>query len=137
MPPLFRAPLGLYFHVNWFTDRNKTKTLLRFIDNILAQYKDVWFVTMQELVSWMRQPTKSSSLNNFAPWACEKRENACNLPNNCPAPLMTEDGFQEMRYMQTCRKCPVKYPWIGNFEGANEGHRITELTKDGEDDAET
>lgn len=39
-----------------------------------------------------------------------------------------------MRYMQTCHKCPVKYPWIGNFEGANEGHRIADLTKDTEDD---
>lgn len=87
---------------------------------------------MQELVSWMREPTKIANLNSFAPWACEKREDACNLPNNCPVPLL-KDGYQEMRYMQTCQKCPPKYPWVGNFEGAHEGHRITDLTKDNDD----
>ncbi|XP_054719464.1 chitin deacetylase 8-like [Uloborus diversus] len=129
-----RAPLGLFFHVNWFTDRNKTNVLLNFVDNIISKHKDVWFVTMQELISWMRQPTRTGNLNSFAPWACEKRENSCNLPNNCPAPL-TVDGYQEMRYMQTCLKCPPKYPWVGNFEGALEGHRIIDLTKEGEEES--
>lgn len=129
-----RAPLLLSFKVNWFNDRNKTKVLHDFIDNLLAKNKDVWFVTMQELITWMRNPTPASGLTNFNAWGCEKREPACNLPNNCPVPLMMEDGFQEIRYMQTCQKCPVKYPWVGNFEGSKEGHRITELTSG--DDAE-
>ncbi|XP_015915592.1 chitin deacetylase 7 [Parasteatoda tepidariorum] len=125
-----RAPLGLYFHVNWFNDRNKTNVLLNFIDDILTKNKDVWFVTMQELISWMREPTKLTQLNSFRPWACEKRENSCNIPKNCETTLIMEDGFQEQRYMQTCVKCPKKYPWVGNFEGAQEGRKIIDLTRE-------
>ncbi|KAF8787200.1 chitin deacetylase 1-like [Argiope bruennichi] len=131
-----RAPLGLYFHVNWFNDRNKTAVLLNFIDDIRTKHRDVWFVTMQELVSWMRNPTKVSNLNSFAPWACEKRESSCNIPKNCEVQLHL-DGYVETRYMQTCAKCPVKYPWVGNFEGAAEGVKIMDLTRDAEPESDS
>ncbi|PRD29192.1 UNVERIFIED_CONTAM: hypothetical protein NCL1_30147 [Trichonephila clavipes] len=130
-----RAPLGLYFHVNWFNDRNKTNVLLNFVDDIRTKHRDVWFVTMQELISWMRNPTKATNLNSFAPWVCEKRENSCNIPKNCEVPL-TMDGYTEMRYMQTCAKCPVKYPWVGNFEGSAEGYKIVDPARDAEPESD-
>ncbi|GFY41057.1 chitin-binding type-2 domain-containing protein [Trichonephila inaurata madagascariensis] len=130
-----RAPLGLYFHVNWFNDRNKTNVLLNFVDDIRTKHRDVWFVTMQELISWMRNPTKAANLNSFAPWACEKRENSCNIPKSCEVPLAME-GYTEMRYMQTCAKCPVKYPWVGNFEGSAEGYKIVDLARDAEPESD-
>ncbi|KAG8196758.1 hypothetical protein JTE90_014491 [Oedothorax gibbosus] len=134
-----RAPLGLYFHVNWFNDRNKTKVLLNFIDNILAKHKDVYFVTMQQLIHWMRNPTKTTSLNSFAPWACEKRESPCGIPKTCEVVLEMGEGYKEQRYMQTCAKCPAKYPWVGNFEGSVEGIKIADLTRAAaeEDEAES
>lgn len=99
--PLFtitRAPLGLYFHVNWFNDRNKTKVLLNFIDNILAKHKDVYFVTMQQLIHWMRNPTKVTSLNSFVPWACEKRESPCGIPKTCEVVLEMGEGYVEFDF---------------------------------------
>lgn len=125
-----RAPLGLALKVNWFNDKEKSKILYKFFDKLLSKHKDVWFVTMQQAVTWMRTPTTLSNINSFASWACEKREKGCNLPNNCPLPFVTFEGRKEVRYLQTCVRCPVKYPWVGNFEGAKDGKKISDITRE-------
>ncbi|XP_064481996.1 chitin deacetylase 1-like [Ornithodoros turicata] len=118
-----RAPLGLYFHVNWFTDKVKTKALHRFVDHIIKNYDNAWFVTMQQLLLWMRTPKKSTELRDFEPWSCEKRTPACNIPTMCVLPFSGE-GYSDLRYMETCTTCPAKYPWIGNYMGRYKGKMI-------------
>lgn len=126
-----RAPFGLYFHVNWFNERVKIKALNKFIDAILSKYKDAWFVTMQQALLWMRNPTPNSQLANYVPWQCETREPACNLPTTCALPFSA--GYvNEIRYMETCTECPLKYPWLGNYDGSFKGQKIVELARDNE-----
>lgn len=121
-----RAPLGLYFHVNWFTDKIKTKALHRFVDHVLKNYDNAWFVTMQQALLWMRSPKRSAELRDLEAWACPKREPACNLPNTCALPFSDEYSFGDLRYMETCSACPARYPWIGNYAGKFKGKMIME-----------
>lgn len=53
-----RAPLGLFFHVNWFTDKTKVKALGKFLDYVIENHNDAYFVTMQQALLWMRTPKK-------------------------------------------------------------------------------
>lgn len=53
-----RAPLGLFFHVNWFTDKTKVKAVAKFVDYIIENHNDAYFVTMQQALLWMRTPKK-------------------------------------------------------------------------------
>lgn len=119
-----RAPLGLYFHVNWFTDKIKTKALHRFVDHILNNYDNAWFVTMQQALLWMRSPRRVAELRDFEAWACPKREPACNLPTTCALAFSDEDSYGDLRYMETCTACPARYPWIGNYGGQQVGKMI-------------
>lgn len=121
-----RAPLGLYFHVNWFTDKIKTKALHRFVDHVLKNYDNAWFVTMQQALLWMRSPKRSAELRDLEAWACPKREPACNLPTTCALPFSDEYSFGDLRYMETCSACPARYPWIGNYAGKFKGKMIME-----------
>lgn len=76
-----RAPFQLNFHVNWFTSKNKVKALSKFIENILAKYNDIYFVTYQQLVNWLRNPTP---VKEFKP-GCEAKNATlvCNRPHTC------------------------------------------------------
>ncbi|XP_022254428.1 uncharacterized protein LOC106470136 [Limulus polyphemus] len=128
-----RAPLGLFFRVNWFNEKVKIKALYKFIDHILATYSDAWFVTMQQALFWIRNPVPNSQLgSSYVPWICEKREPACNIPTTCALSFKGE-GINDLRYMETCMSCPFQYPWVGNFEGSYRGKRIIEVTPKDED----
>lgn len=42
--------------------------------------------------------------------------------------------------METCTACPVKYPWLGNYEGSHEGRNLVDILeeqkeKDNDEDA--
>ncbi|XP_076319463.1 chitin deacetylase 7-like [Tachypleus tridentatus] len=130
-----RAPFGLFFYVNWFNDKVKVKALNEFIDHLLNTYQDVWFVTMQQALQWMSNPVPINEVTkNYVPWACEKRQPSCNIPHTCTLPF-SKDRSYDMRYMQTCEKCPAYYPWVGNFEGKYVGRKIVELTEGNENEA--
>ncbi|XP_022237348.1 uncharacterized protein LOC106477788 [Limulus polyphemus] len=130
-----RAPMGLFFHVNWFNEKIKIRALNKFIDHLLENYRNVWFVTMQQVLLWMRNPvTSKEASNKYIPWACEKPKISCNIPKTCAVPFSKNRPY-DVRYMQTCMKCPVQYPWVGNFEGTNNGQKILDLTAGAENEA--
>ncbi|KFM73579.1 hypothetical protein X975_04617, partial [Stegodyphus mimosarum] len=116
-----RAPFVLNFHVNWVTLEEKVTALDVFIDHILEKYPDVWFVTMQQALDWIRNPVPLEHVKSFEAWKCPRvRMPGCNIPRTCR--LKLQDGVREdVRYLQLCGKCPVKYPWLGNIRGSREG----------------
>lgn len=126
-----RAPLGLYFHVNWFTDKIKIKALHRFVDHVQKNYDNAWFVTMQQALLWMRSPKRTAELRDFDAWGCVKKEPACNIPTTC-ALSFSDDPTGDLRYMETCTACPARYPWIGNYAGRYKGKMIMEQLADEE-----
>nr|XP_036226970.1 chitin deacetylase 1 isoform X1 [Bactrocera oleae] len=113
-----RAPFGLYFHATWFNNNNYLEAFLRFMDD-LQKLSDVYFVTQQQVIQWMRRPKITPHLNTFDPWGCKPRqwespEVACSIPNTCK---LRSRVLQQDRYLYTCNECPTQYPWIRNEFG--------------------
>lgn len=123
-----RAPFLMNLHVNWVTDDNKVSALDVFIEQLLQTYPDVYFVTMQQALEWIRNPTPVDAIANFPHWACKTREPGCNIPRNCALKLV-DGSRKDTRYMQTCGKCPAMYPWLGNVRGTFEGQSVRELVQ--------
>lgn len=124
-----RAPFLLNLHVNWVTDDSKLTALDVFIDHVLENYPGTWFVTMQQALQWMRNPVQSTLTPSFDAWKCPRnRQPGCSIPRTC-AVKMGEGLKSEVRYMQVCGKCPVRYPWLDNIRGTREGKTVKELVK--------
>ncbi|XP_074030666.1 chitin and LDLR binding deacetylase 3 [Leptinotarsa decemlineata] len=112
-----RAPFGLHFHSSWFKNPEYLAAFQKFLTETL-RHPDVWFVTNNQAIEWMKRPTSLNQLHTFEPWNCkkhfEKAEIACNSPNICQ---LHSRVFQQNRYLRTCSDCPQKYPWIRNEFG--------------------
>ncbi|XP_061386614.1 chitin deacetylase 1 [Musca vetustissima] len=113
-----RAPLGLYFHANWFKKAEYLNAFLKFLDD-LQKLPDVYFVTNQQAIQWMRTPIRTNMLHQFEPWSCKPKhldlnEKVCNIPNTCK---LRSRVLQQDRYLYTCKECPPQYPWIRNEFG--------------------
>jgi len=106
-----RAPIGLFYHAQWFTQPHNMEGFERFLDTILS-LDDVWFVTSWQAIQWMRNLANPVDPLNFEPFQCnyKKREaKFCSKPKVCN--LWHKSG---VRYMRTCQECPPNYPWTGN-----------------------
>ncbi|XP_054166467.1 chitin deacetylase 1-like [Oppia nitens] len=135
-----RAPFQLNFHVTWFTQKGHIKALNRFMDYLLT-LKDVWFVTYQQLVEWMREPKRLSELN----YKCENATaTTCTRPHTCVVKhylasdgytAASEDNFSksDTRYMPVCHSsiCPQQFQWFGNHAGKKHNYKtIMQLVDD-------
>lgn len=123
-----RAPFLLNFHITWFTSKTKVKALNKFIDYILKENKETYFITYHQLVDWMKNPQPLNSLNI----KCENKTgiSTCNRPHTCVIKhhvdkeniAATEEAATrtDTRYMPVCHPtaCPSQYPWYGNHAGA-------------------
>lgn len=81
---------------------------------------DVWFVTTTQALQWITDPKKNKELSTFEAWDCRKIATATQKPcgngNKCALSFKT-GNITDTRYMETCRECPNKYPWLGDSEG--------------------
>uniref|UniRef100_T1IPI5 Chitin-binding type-2 domain-containing protein n=1 Tax=Strigamia maritima TaxID=126957 RepID=T1IPI5_STRMM len=112
-----RAPLALNMQSNWFLTEAAVNGLKRFVNDMLNR-DDVWFVTATQALHWLVDPAPLTNINKFDPWKCEvPRAPSCNLPRTCVLPFSAPGIVPDLRYMQTCVRCPKKYPWIGNVGG--------------------
>lgn len=113
-----RAPLGLYFHSVWFKNAEYLDAFTKFMD-YMQKLPDVYFVTNNQAIEWMKNPTASNNLGNFEPWQCKPRnldqsEITCSVPFSCK---LNSRVLQQDRYLYTCNECPAQYPWIRNEFG--------------------
>jgi hypothetical protein len=80
----------------------------------------VWFVTSTQALQWITDPKRSKELNAFDAWDCRKQttntQKPCNIGNKCALSFRI-GNVTDTRYMETCRECPAKYPWLGDAEG--------------------
>lgn len=119
-----RAPFVLNMHVNWVTDETKMAALDDFIDHIL-NIPDVWIVTMQQALDWMRKPVPATLVQDFDAWKCHvARQPSCNIPRTCAVKF---GDSHDVRYIQLCGKCPERYPWINNVRGTKDGKSALDL----------
>ena len=114
-----RAPFGLYFDLQIFYDEyaNILHALLGFLDE-LRTFQDVYFVSLTQLIEWVREPTSLTNIKEFPPWLCPKRPS----PRCTPGTQTTCGPYQVHggpdRLFSSCvQTCPPNYPNIGNPKG--------------------
>ncbi|OXU32100.1 hypothetical protein TSAR_002941, partial [Trichomalopsis sarcophagae] len=113
-----RAPLGLHFQTSWLQTPSNYLALSKFIDDVL-RLPDVYFVSNQQVLEWMRNPTSLDHIRAFKPWHCfdkkfDTYEIVCDVPNTCKLPSRI---LKTHRYLHTCYDCPKQYPWLRNEFG--------------------
>ena len=121
-----RAPLGLYFHSAFLKNDHDIRTAFTdWIDFILANYKDTYFVTMTQVIQWLGEPGGGPALDKIDQFSGWKDEGVCNPTlastcdvaggNNCK--LGTPDLPGETIHLSTCSNCPNYYQWVSDPKG--------------------
>ncbi|KAH9516648.1 Cda4p, variant 2 [Dermatophagoides farinae] len=129
-PGLWEVPINpLYNEFNtviMLINVRNVRALNRFLDHIQS-LKDVWFVTFQQMLSWVRNPKPASESsfpceNNSTVYSCS-RPHTCVLKHylNKDNSAASEDNYSrtDTRYMPVCHSslCPQQYQWYGNTAG--------------------
>ena len=131
-----RAPFPVYLHEAWLKNDERRDGYFQFVDWLLNQ-EDVYLVTMQQVIEWMRNP---SNVTEFDTKMCNligegvRRPIGRKLASRCAASRIAKNGrlceyrnLQQLhgqtRYMTICstKRCPPRYPWVGNPLGLSVG----------------
>lgn len=128
-----RAPFGLYVHPAHLSNspglpspQAKVDMLNAFL-TYASSFPDVWFVTNQQLLTWMRNPVPKSQMANHSAFKCQKpslTKEICNglsdLSSNLTESLGKADeglaercNFPEGSF-STCYGCPSKPPTLSD-----------------------
>lgn len=123
-----RAPLVLSMNTNWLSIPEQYDGLKKWIDSILnGRRNDVYFITGNQLVEWMKQPTPITTIPQFEPWQCQPNFNAFSAASE-EGSVCTEDDVNGCNlepvdddhrpgFMFTCLDCPSFYPDVGIPDG--------------------
>ncbi|KAL8581976.1 hypothetical protein ACOMHN_027957 [Nucella lapillus] len=66
-----RSPLGIFLHASWFRRKDgNLQGLLDFLE-IVTGKKDVWVVTVTQVIDWMKNPVPNSDMGSLPSWSCE------------------------------------------------------------------
>ena len=68
-----RAPFALNFNLKDLKDDLIVDGLNDFLDQIQSM-DDVWILTMNQMLTWVREPVKIGLLYRYGEWKCEARE---------------------------------------------------------------
>ncbi|EYB99504.1 hypothetical protein Y032_0122g1086 [Ancylostoma ceylanicum] len=96
------------------------QALQRFLEEVLYR-KDVYVVTLKQLIQWMKNPVPLSQITQSEAVKCSQgplsqypaiSQRSCSKPNKCMyrTPGL---GSQEHQFL-TCSPCPDQYPWLDN-----------------------
>ncbi len=66
-----RAPMTLFFHADGFSEAARRDTYRTFLTETLAR-KDVWAITMQGLLEWMKAPVPESGMKAWYEAYCQR-----------------------------------------------------------------
>jgi len=110
-----RAPLGLYMHAAWLTRSPEMLDALEFwVDEILATYSNVYFVSMHDVLKYMQQPVPLRDVIKFPGWrercTALDTEDQCLKSSECVLQTPALGGVKQR--MMTCGPCPDAYPWL-------------------------
>ena len=118
-----RAPLGIYMHAAWFIGRpDMFEALLYWIDQVLADYPEAYFVSMSQAIEWMKSPVKLTELSGFGAWkrACSEKDlpkSVCQSTKTCVLKSSLLEPGEEHRLISCTDYCPASYPWTNDFLG--------------------
>ncbi|KAK0407366.1 hypothetical protein QR680_019157 [Steinernema hermaphroditum] len=114
-----RAPFVLTLNADFLQLDDSTRgmdALTGFLDKV-SKHRDVYFVTLQQLIEWMRHPIPLDQMTQANYLRCSnvgapKSQTACRKPNKCM--YRTPHLNSPERQFETCNLCPDYYPWVGN-----------------------
>lgn len=67
-----RAPVPIYMHMPWMTQSANQKYVQKFMDYVLDKPdQDVWFVTMHQLIDWIRNPIPKDQMKEKFNVGCQ------------------------------------------------------------------
>ncbi|XP_033742091.1 uncharacterized protein LOC117328704 [Pecten maximus] len=70
-----RAPFGIHMHAKWFTKAEHIDAMDQAIHDLL-EYDDVYIVSINQTVEWMKRPTELQFINRFKPWRCTSQSDS-------------------------------------------------------------
>ncbi|CAB3400850.1 unnamed protein product [Caenorhabditis bovis] len=120
-----RAPYVLSLNADFLQlggEKKGMKALKKFM-NYISTKRDVYIVTMKQLIDWMQHPVPLNQMQQSKAVECPISFNRnpgqssyCEKPNKClySTPSLTS---QEHQFL-TCLPCPTMYPWVENPAGA-------------------
>jgi len=116
-----RQPIGLYTHPihtsSTYPGVNPPKSTINMINAFLdwaQEQQNVWIVSNEQLLAWVRNPVPVSQLNSFAPLKCASPQvdsslQICNgIPHNEQG-LLSHCDFSDFPFY-TCYGCPSTPP---------------------------
>ncbi|XP_060572231.1 uncharacterized protein LOC132730344 [Ruditapes philippinarum] len=68
-----RMPFGINMHPSWFFYPDRLKAMDRFIKKLVS-LNDVYIISANRMLEWLKRPTPLQDLHSFAPWACDGSE---------------------------------------------------------------
>ncbi|KAF8999717.1 hypothetical protein BDZ89DRAFT_1027793 [Hymenopellis radicata] len=114
-----RQPIGLYTHpIHLATDYpgvSSPTSTIRMINAFLdwaQEQQNVWIVSTEQLLAWVRNPTPVGQLDNFDALRCstpDVQENICNGMPERERGLLAHCPFSEFPFF-TCYGCPETTP---------------------------
>jgi len=66
-----RAPLGVYVHAAWLMDPTRADALTNFI-RYAIQFENVFFATVSDVISWIKNPVSAEEYAKTRPVSCMK-----------------------------------------------------------------
>jgi len=93
-----RAPFGIHLHAHWLlTSSEHLEAFQRFVETLLADFNDVYFVTSHQAIEWMKQPCTIDEATSFQPW-----RRSCNVGNITST--MTSTAAQAKNQIHVCSR---------------------------------
>lgn len=106
-----KAPFPMFTTGAWFKGNEyRSDGVLRFLKEV-STHKDVWMLSLSQVIAWIQSPTTLDKLPDFLPWRCDG-------PAPAPCDQKVVCGPYPGHYLHMCKQpCPKNYPWYGNPYG--------------------
>ncbi|CAO3676752.1 unnamed protein product [Rhizopus stolonifer] len=122
-----RQPFGIYVHPTHLTKypgladpKDMYDGVINFIQSLSAK-KDVWFVTNQQLLQWMKNPVKASELGSQDYMQCKQpviNKEICNGLDDDHNGVIDDNLINSCNFgttsTKTCYNCPSSAPTLQN-----------------------
>ena len=111
-----RAPLGIFVHAATFKGQPELMKPFKNFIRTIAEFEDVYFVRMSDVIAWMKNPVPVDQLAAFEPWKTKCR---------------TEDYFDIKRSVQDrCRLRQCTFRGVsGHIDACNVCPRVVPTLK--------
>ena len=113
-----RAPFGVNMHATWLQSEHNLLAMTEFV-RTLAQMDDVYLVSVQQVLAWMRDPKTLDRIKTFEPWrsSCSATE----LNNNNVAFESSADVNEPIAPQQNVeQEQPATINFYVDFQSLNE-----------------